>query len=313
MHKRLRRIEPFESNVLVHVGYPRCGSTWLQDTVFQTEFGFFPVSRRNESIREFVLLNELVFDVSAVASRLLQRTTHEDGNLQPVLSLERLAGSPHSGGFDSALLADRVHRIFPNAKVLIVIREQRAMILSSYKQYISAGGAISLKQYLNPPALANARTPSFDLAYFDFHLLVRKYQELFGKEQVLVLPLELLQVNAHRFVSAVLNHLGLDHTSVKRFPGALNQAPTAGRVFARRYVNRWFVRSRLNPTAPLHVGWIAPGSSRQRRSGFDNPLRKRLDQRWRLMIEETVGDRYRESNTLTAETTGLDLGPMGYD
>ena len=50
----------------------------------------------------------------------------------PVISHERLSGYPHSGGHDSKEIAHRLAAVFPNAKVVIVIREQKSMILSNY-------------------------------------------------------------------------------------------------------------------------------------------------------------------------------------
>lgn len=60
----------------------------------------------------------------------------------PVLSAERLSGNPHSGGYDSLQTAKRLHRLFPQAKVLVVVREQTEEILSCYNQYVRAGGVL---------------------------------------------------------------------------------------------------------------------------------------------------------------------------
>ena len=80
--------------------------------------------------------------------KLLEATT---GGLIPVLSYERLSGNPHSGGYDSKEIANRLVQVFPDAKILIVIREQKDIILSTYKQYIIEGGACTVKRYLHPP------------------------------------------------------------------------------------------------------------------------------------------------------------------
>jgi hypothetical protein len=69
----------------------------------------------------------------------------ERGGLIPMVSSERLSGNPHSGGYDSAVLAERLHQVFPGARVLVMIREQRSMILSSWAQYVRVGGACLLR------------------------------------------------------------------------------------------------------------------------------------------------------------------------
>ena len=52
----------------------------------------------------------------------MKRAAESDST--PVLSAERLSGNPHSGGYDSLQTAERLHRLFPQAKVLVVVREQ---------------------------------------------------------------------------------------------------------------------------------------------------------------------------------------------
>ena len=70
--------------------------------------------------------------------------------LVPVLSAERLSGNPHSGGYDSVQIAERLATAFPEGRVLIVIREQTEMLVSAYKQYVKVGGAGTLRQYATP-------------------------------------------------------------------------------------------------------------------------------------------------------------------
>jgi len=48
----------------------------------------------------------------------------------PVLSAERLSGNPDSGGYDSVHVAEYLAATFPEARVLIVIREQADMLVS---------------------------------------------------------------------------------------------------------------------------------------------------------------------------------------
>lgn len=60
----------------------------------------------------------------------------------PVLSYEQMSGQPGGGGYglrrrekeaSRKEVADRLHDCFPNARILIVIREQRDVIQSIYK------------------------------------------------------------------------------------------------------------------------------------------------------------------------------------
>ena len=71
--------------------------------------------------------------------------------LVPVLSAERLSGNPDSGGYDSVHVAEYLAATFPEARVLIVIREQADMLVSGYERYVRNGGPGTLRQYGSPP------------------------------------------------------------------------------------------------------------------------------------------------------------------
>ena len=57
----------------------------------------------------------------------------------PVLSDETLCGDPFQRRYNGGDVADRIHQTFPRAKVLIGIREQKAMAISSYREFIFLG------------------------------------------------------------------------------------------------------------------------------------------------------------------------------
>jgi len=49
----------------------------------------------------------------------------------------------------------------PDGRVLIVVREQRSMLLSLYQQYVKVGGVRRLKGYINDSAADRVRGGSF--------------------------------------------------------------------------------------------------------------------------------------------------------
>jgi hypothetical protein len=81
------------------------------------------------------------FDAATVRSEFEPMLADaEREGLLPIVSFPRLSGHPYSGGYDSRPIADRIAQVFPEARILIVIREQRSTIVSTYKQYVHAGG-----------------------------------------------------------------------------------------------------------------------------------------------------------------------------
>ncbi len=198
--------------MLIHIGYTKTATSWLQRHLFgnpATGFGWLKTKgdisgrpHKDSPVRQLVLLSP--FDVEPPAlredfARLIGSV--QARGLVPVISLERLSGSPFSGGDDSTLIAERLRHLFPGAKVLVVIREQESMIVSTYKQYVKVGGALSLARFVALRRSSNLHVPWFELRYFEYDRLLRHYSELFGAERLLVLAYEEFVENPAAFVA----------------------------------------------------------------------------------------------------------------
>ena len=225
-----------------------------------------------------------------------------------MLSYERLSGNPHSGGYDSAGIANLLAKTFIDAKILIIIREQQSMIRSVYKQYVRAGGVATLGRYLHP--VGTARVPLFDFAFFEYHRLIALYQRLFGETEVLVLPFEALRRDAYRFASSICTFVGLPNVDRLDLT-EVNPGYSASLIRARRYYNAVCFRDSLNPAAPFR--W-AKGAQAFEVVSRLVPKRFSSDAEARLAVRigREVQSRYVESNSITAQLTGLDLASLGY-
>src|SRR6266511_2043126 len=193
--------------VLIHIGYHKTGTNWLQRHFFgdsRTGLQWVGKSGGDHPARQLVRARPLEFDAAASRAQfepLLRRAGTE--GLLPVVSYERLSGHPFSGGHDSKEIANRLKEVFPEAKVLVVIREQRSMILSTYKQYVKAGGPSSLPRFLAPPRSTSMRVPWFDLRQFEYEHLLRHYRAVFGEEAVLALAFDQFVRDPPAYVAAI--------------------------------------------------------------------------------------------------------------
>jgi hypothetical protein len=158
-----------KNDLLIHSGYQKTGTTWLQKHLFNNPtIGFAKPFGPREISEALVFPFPLTFDAEQCDSYLAPpfQQARDDG-LFPVLSRERLSGSLCGGGYDSKEIADRLVRVFPAAKILIVIREQRAMLLSSYQQTVKGSSCLSLKQFLNQSQREKQRVHLFNLERFN--------------------------------------------------------------------------------------------------------------------------------------------------
>lgn len=303
---------------LVHIGYHKSGTTWLQQEVFGGSAPSFRLAWSQRAITDcFIAVNDLTFSEDVASQYLVKSRVGAADAPQgvDVLSHERLSGNPHSGGYDSRAIADRLRATIPRAKVLIVIRNQPAMILSCYKQYIHVGGTRSLQRYLAPPCRGRSRVPQFTLAFFEYHRLIAYYQSLFGHEHVLVLPFESLAVDASAFVERIALFAGAhlpQHVSTSR----RNVSMSGLGVRLQRPLNFFFVRDTVNPSAPFDLPRVAGGLCRGVKTLdrlFPRGLRSAADRPLLRTVASSTAGYFAESNRRTAELTGLDLSAFGYE
>ena len=312
------------SELLVHIGYHKTATSWLQRHLFENAtLGLTRTHSRYELKHPVVGPHDYDFD-SAECRAYFQPAIERAraSGLLPVVSHERLSGEIHIGARDSKGIADRLAATFPEAHVLIVIREQRTMLRSIYGQFIKGTGVWRLRDYLTPPVVEKKhfKYALFRLDHFRYDRPIAYYQRLFGRENVTVLPFELFRENPKQFVRRIL-----DDAAVPVTPNALNTLPFAREVNPslsaigieiKRIFNRVAgQRTPFNTTPLLPLG---DPDKRLQKLAFriDRTLpaawRQAANRRMAAQIERTVGDFYAESNRRTAELTGLDLKNYGY-
>lgn len=293
---------------LLHIGFHKTGTTWLQSGLFRSE----PFNTAWDSMaiaRTVILTHTLDWCVEAVRADLERdRIAGTTKRAIDVMSWERLSGSPHAGGYDSGVIADRLHQLFPDARVLIGVREQRSMIEALYRQYVRNGGVATLHGYLHPRN--PAEIPQFRFDHLEYDRLVRRYQELFGRDRVLVLPYERLRHDQLGFVDAICRFCEVDPPTL---PDDSDSYPGYGAktTVLKRQLNKVFVRSSLSPAARYYVK-----NHESRFDRLDSRMPRMLEDRiktgWRILVEDSAAGRYEQSNRGLAEVTGLDLRTYGY-
>lgn len=305
--------------LLLHIGLQKTASTWLQHKVFEsTAVGFATVGGEAVVKRHLIAPDDIEFDATTCRSAFMERIEAVGAErLVPVLSAERLSGDMLYGAYDGTRLADRLAETFPGAKVLIVIREQRSMLYSTYQQYVKAGGQLDLGDYLT--RASKSHPWPCDVRRYEYDRLVAWYHGLFGRESVLTLPYELFRTDPPAFVHRIAAFAGASPepgvVEALKFGKVVNRSwPPAGIAVKRRL--NWLVRGRMNPWAPLD-GRSAAGrrlTKAAREIGRRAPegVAARIEQGMRSTIAALVGDRYGESNVRTSELIGLDLAAYGY-
>lgn len=205
---------------LIHIGFPKCGSTSLQawfsahPAVAYDPHGFAGYADAPGLSRAAASLRTPACHVTSSESLVIPRPR------------EDLIDLPRDGSIAERRQAvcELLAALFPNASILIVTRGYREVLASIYSDYVRVGGTQAMREFM-----VGRRDPSGVVAveiedYFDYDATTDLYELVFGAENVIVLPFELLREEPAVFFAALEDHLGLEPGGDA--PGWLNPSLT---------------------------------------------------------------------------------------
>lgn len=307
---------------LLHIGFPKCLSSWMQQCLFQPEQGMLNVMNPYEIQLGLVTPDPLEFQPEGFSADFWQRFGERspEPGLLPVLSSENLVGAISHNCYNTKYNADKLHACFPDARVLIVIREQASALRSLYRTLVAWGMPYPIERLLQPEAHWQHMAPTFSPAALEYHRLIDYYQRLFGAGQVKVLCYEAFAADPAAFVADISRHCNLPATSerlqslpVKRRvnPGTSLYGIEKHRLANRLYRNLYNANGLIRETEARQFKRMS--DFRRRKEGLlDRWLSPALERRFSARLEAATSGIYADSNRRTMELTGLQLDSFGY-
>jgi len=196
---------------IIHIGYHKTATSWFQKSFYPLVQNAVFMDRKRVR-KAFLNTTAFKFDPDKAKQFL-----HVEG--RPVICEEDLCGHFDNGGLLEALSKDvayRLHAVYPDAQIVIFIRNQLDMIRSTYLQYVRTGGTWSLKRFLFPYeqdrvyAARWYKKPMLTLDHFAYRDLIGHYREVFGKSNVHVFCYEAFAADTHNFISDYARRFDLD-------------------------------------------------------------------------------------------------------
>ena len=281
-----------------HIGFHKTGTTW-----FQKEF-YSKVS------------NYQVVDRASLQNEFL-KTAHIKRDLSQNLLFcdEELSGNIHTGGnggLTGFSVADRISESYPNAKVIIFIRNQFSMISSSYLQYIKKGGNYSIKKYISHQDFPDThRAPLFSFNHFDYLELISYYENKVGKKNVFVYLFEEFKSDQEFFLEKFTANHGFKIELGKLNLEKKNTSYRSGNLFLSRILNSFTRKDVLYKYYIFHIPRFHNlVSTILSRVSIGSKIKPKTILGKSIVSEINV--RYKESNTILAEKYNLDLTKYEY-
>jgi hypothetical protein len=301
--------------LLIHIGYHKTATTWLQSQFFRDHHGFKKILDHQEVFDLITRPHGLAFDPAYVRKELARRIAEIADDMVPVISSEILSGNPFFGGRESDVFADRLARIWPEARILITIRSQLRILPSVYMQYLQRGGTLHHSRFFTEEGELGYTW--FSPIHFEYDRLFSKYQDLFGKKFVYVMQQELLAKNPEQACSDFARF-----SQAKKYDGLIKDS-TKTRGASYPEYSAWALRrvnqlqgSVLNRQPIVKLGTNPDGLYRATGHVFSRPILKKMyaDRRpVSLWVRKAFAGKFAESNRKLAETSCNDLDLSDYE
>jgi len=242
----------------IHIGYPKAASTALQkgffawhshlchlgcgtvcDKGYWDDHGYIDSAVNVALEVDLRYRNEYSYvpEQTAAAFEPHFQEAREDPFAHAVgISNENLCFNWH-GGIDTPTKARRLFEIFgPGTRIVAVVRNQRDLIASLYKESIRFGYDGSFAEYLEYIWTYQDRNFFHD---FCSDRVLGTYASLFGRENVVALPFEALKEDSGLFVKDLCKAIGVDHHEA-RMDENYNPQLSGRSLTVKRDLNRQF-------------------------------------------------------------------------
>ena len=306
-----------DTPVFIHVGFANTGTTSLQRNFFAVRDDIFfagePYGERGGIFTAIKCVEDFKFDANYIESLCGELIHARSGGRPVIISDETLTDPPQLYYAPYAMPRDaialRLRRFFPSAKIVFTIRDQRQYVVSMYlnlKRNAAFFGRMPVPPFADWLAGTLAPLRAHYLQNLNFAETINLYCRIFGRENICVLPLEMLSVDGARaYLARLCDFLGLPlrEEDVRNYARVKNRRMSARQELVAELLqdDRF---SRLYSDLVEDIG----------RDRFDSYLDDgpRASVAVRAEDEEQLRLRIGVGNWVLAREFGLDLDRYGY-
>ena len=320
-----------DKQIILHVGLHKTGTTFLQERVFPALPGVrfvHPYHRERPGdgpieryLLELFFRNAAGIDVDAHRRRI-HAWLAEVEEPTVLVSSEAIVGWAGENHSNIAFNSEYLSRVFPVAKIWLVVRRQDQWVESAYSQLLKAGWSTTVERFLNYHRgdgrgdgyfdrynIGLYNGPNVDARDLDWLAFDSHYRERWGQDAVLTLPFELFRADPRDFLQRFYDFAELE--GVFQDAGErVNESWSALSIGLAQLVNKipmpikLALRDRLgkqwHPSAVL-ARTVEPLLPARRRPKSVSPE-----------LARALLELHREDNRALGERMGIDLSAYGY-
>jgi len=300
--------------IVVHIGANKTASTTLQRCLFSQHDGLDYLGHDGQGFERYGdLVTSLTNDDDLYFPRercvdLFENYRNKNSRKTLLYSDEDIMTSHFP-----TVCARRLYEFFPEAEILIVVRNQMTAIPSYYANHgVHLRPAppshfrryVSLDDWMNYCQMFISRSP---LAGFFYNRILCLYAELFGKDRIHVLFFEEFVKDKRSFVDKLCQIINIDSESAMNLLAEAHERKRrSGReIEYLKFRNKFFWGVPVLKWAP-GGDWLAKRIQSFLESG--SPAKVQLTDHWK----EKITEMYSEDNKKFAQNFSLDLKKYNY-
>jgi hypothetical protein len=214
---------------LIHIGYPKSGSTFLQEWFLQNpQLHYAP-----GGLGGFHNVYQISQNAAAQDGKDFQYFVTSDESLcipqistgtVPINDLSK-SNFAFSNTHAQNKNCETLKALYPNAIILFVTRGFESLIKSGYSQLVRTGFQYNIEQYKQAFNFEDKQIS----ANIDYSSIIDSYERAFGQENLIVLPYEMLRDNQNAFLNVLEEKLGLVHFECHL--GRINESLSAEELY----------------------------------------------------------------------------------
>jgi len=222
--------------IILHIGYPKTGTTWFQK-MFYPNVSNYTYFNRKEFKEKLLLPEDIFFNYAYEKTK----------NNNYIICEEKILGVNNKNLLNKQKI-ERLYKAFPNAEIVVFIRNQINIIESSYSQYIHSGGTMT------PTELILFFFISNKIKRWNYYNYLKQYIDTFGKNKLNIFLYEDFKTNYNEFIKDFISKFNLD---IKQniLNKKVNKSYTSIMLKTARFTNK-FSKTQIDFNRPDEVNYI---------------------------------------------------------